>query len=187
MAARYAVAVAAVAAAWMAKAGIDPFLGTDDRPTFLWFIAAALFSGWYGGFGPGVFATILSTAVADVVLFKPHYHPENRNAGQYAQMIVFGVISLMTSTIYERNQRSRRRDRRSPGPQDGSCLAQLWRCLWRNGRNSPRMEGEIGRVVAHAATLHDVLQGCTEALVAHAGAASSPGCGCTMPGRKYWS
>ena len=34
-----------------------------------------------------------------------------------------------------------------------------------------RMEGEIGRVVAYAGTLHDVLQGCAEALVAHAGAA----------------
>ncbi len=170
MAARYAVAAAAVAAAWLAKAGIDPFLSTDDRPTFLWFIAASLFSGWYGGFGPGVFATILSTAVADVVLFKPPYHPEIRNAGQYAQMVVFGVISLLTSTIYERNQRSRRRI--------GEALA--------SGRQLPgttmevpleeraqltRMEGEIGRVVAHAATLNDVLQGCTKALVAHAGAA----------------
>ncbi len=170
LAARYTVAAVAVGAAWAAKAGIDPFLGTDDRPTFLWFIAAALFSGWYGGFGPGIFATILSTIIADVVMFKPHYHPEIRNAGQYTQIIVFGVISLLTSTIYERNQRSRRRI--------GEALA--------SGRQLPdatfevpleeraqltRMEGEIGRVVAHAATLHDVLQGCVEALVAHAGAA----------------
>ena len=34
-----------------------------------------------------------------------------------------------------------------------------------------RLEGEIGRVVAHATSLHDVLQGCVNALVAHAGAA----------------
>ncbi len=168
--ARYAVAMASVVAVCLAKAGLDPFLSADDRPTFLWFIAAVLFSGWYGGFGPGICTAILSTLVADVALFKPHYHPEIRNAGQYAQMIVFGVISLMTSTVYERNQRSRQRidkalagGRQLPGTAVEVPLEERAQLT--------RMEGEIGRVVAHAGTLHDVLQGCAEALVAHAGAA----------------
>ena len=170
LAARYAVAVAAVAAAWLAKSAIDPFLSTDDRPTFLWFIGAVLFSGWFGGFGPGVCAAILCTLVADVVLFKPPYHPEIRNAGQYVQMIVFGTISLMTSTIYERNQRSRERidkalagGRQLPGTTVEAPLEERAQLT--------RMEGEIGHVVAHAGSLHDLLQGCAEALVAHAGAA----------------
>ncbi len=34
-----------------------------------------------------------------------------------------------------------------------------------------RLEGEIGRVLARPGTLHELLQGCVEALVAHAGAA----------------
>ena len=167
---RYAVAALAVAGAWLCKVGTDPFLSRDDRPTFLWFIAAVLFSGWYGGLGPGIFATILSTAVADVVFFKPLYHPEIRNAGQYAQIVVFSAISLLSSAIYERNQRSRRRidqalavGRPLPGTSVEVPLEE--RALL------TRMEGEIGRVVANAMTLDDVLQGCTEVLVAHAGAA----------------
>lgn len=170
MAVRYTVAAFSVLAAWLAKAGIDPFLGTDDRPTFLWFIAATLFSGWYGGFGPGILSAVLSTMVADVVLFKPHYHPEIRNAGQYAQIVVFGVISFLTSTVYERNQRSRRRigealasGRQLPGTSIDVPLEERAQLT--------RLESEVGRVVAHAATLGDVLQGSVDALVAHAGAA----------------
>ena len=169
-AACYAVAVLAVAAALGCKESTDPWLSATDRPTFLWFIAAVLFSGWYGGFGPGIFATIISTAVVDLVFFLPQYHPEIRNAGQYAQIVVFGAISLLSSAIYERNQRSRRRidqalaiGRPLPGTSVEVPLEE--RALL------TRMEGEIGRVVANAITLHDVLQGCAEVLVAHAGAA----------------
>ncbi len=170
LAARYVVAAVAVAVAWLSKSGIDPFLGAEDRPTFLWFIAAVLISGWYGGFGPGVFASILSVVLADVVFFKPPYHPELRNAGQYAQIIVFGTIGVLTSLFYEGNQRSRRRigDALASGRQLPGTAIEV---PLEERAQLTRMEGEVGRVLAHAVTLHDVLQGCAEALVAHAGAA----------------
>ena len=74
-AARYAVAVASVAAAWLAKLIIDPHLGLDNRPTLLWLVAAVLSSAWYGGLGPGLFATALSAGMAFVVFFKPVLSP----------------------------------------------------------------------------------------------------------------
>ena len=87
--ARYAVALVSVLLAWAGKVGTDPFLRAD-QPLFLWFIGAVLFAAWYGGLGPGIFATVLSALVADVILFRPHYEPFVRNAGQYFQIAVFG-------------------------------------------------------------------------------------------------
>ena len=168
--ARYAVALAAVLLAWAGKMGTDPFLRAD-QPLFLWFIGAVLFSAWYGGLGPGVFATVLSALVADVILFRPHYEPFVRNAGQYFQIAVFGAIGAFTSLFCGHVRWSRAQffaaladpDQGHPDAAPPGELLELARLK--------RLEGEMGRVVAHADTLQDVFQGCVAALVNHAGAA----------------
>ena len=71
---RYAVAFAAVVVAWALRTALNPWVGAD-QPLFLWFVGAVVFSAWYGGLGPGLFATLLSALLADVFLFQPHPRP----------------------------------------------------------------------------------------------------------------
>ena len=123
------------------------------------------------GLGPGVFATVLSALVADVILFRPHYEPFVRNAGQYFQIAVFGTIGAFTSLFCGHLRWSRAQffaalsdpDQGNPDAAPPGELLELARLK--------RLEGEMGRVVAHADTLQDVFQGCVAALVSHVGAA----------------
>jgi PAS domain S-box-containing protein len=67
----YAIAVAAVVAATVLKAALDPALGRD-APGLTYF-AAAIVSAWYGGLGPGLLAVLLATG-AVTSLFVPPFH-----------------------------------------------------------------------------------------------------------------
>ena len=60
--ARYGVAVGCVVVGWLAREALTPVLGATALP-FVSFFPAATMAAWYGGFGPGVLATILAGAV----------------------------------------------------------------------------------------------------------------------------
>ena len=169
--ARYGVAAGCVGLAWLAKLFTD-HVAPVDSPLFLWFIAATVFSAWYGGLGPGLFASILSITVADVILFKPHFAVWDRSAGQYVQIVVFGGIATFVSAFCGEVRRSRRQLAATlVGPESVSDR-EANRTLEERARLT-RLEGEIGRVVAHAETLPGLLQGCVEAFVHFTGAAFS--------------
>lgn len=167
--ARYAMAVGMVGVAWAAKVLSDPALPTD-RPLFLWFIAATVGSAWYGGLGPGLFATALSAAVANFCLFT---HPAGTffpNPGQWAQVAVFVAIGVFTSVFCGEIRASRARlaavladPQFAPGDHPSRSLEERARLT--------RLQSEIGRVVAHTEALPDLLQGCAEALRLHTGSA----------------
>ncbi len=166
---RYALAAGSVGLAWGVKLITDPAVPTD-RPLFLWFLAAAVVSACYGGFGPGIFATLLSSIVADYFLFIPHYDLSDRNGGQYLQIAVFVGIGVFTSAFCGEVRTSRQRlaaALASPeSVHDGGSSPSL-----EERARLTRLEGEIGRTISRADTLHDMLQGCVDALVKHAGAA----------------
>ena len=169
--ARYAVAVATVGVAWAVKALTDPIL-PSDRPLYLWFIAATVFSAWYGGLGPGICATVLSSIVANVFLFKPEYDVFSRNAGQYAQVIVFTGIGIFISVFCGEVRRSRRSlaealagPESAPDRSDNYSLEERARLT--------RLESEVGQAIVRKDSLHDLLQTCVDALVHHADAAFS--------------
>lgn len=165
---RYAVAAVCVAAAWGLKLLTDTYL-PSDRPLFLWFIGSSVVAACYGGFGPGVFATVLGAAVADVCLFDPPWSPLERNVGQYTQIVVFGLIGVFVSAFCGEVRRFRQRLTEALSSPQSAHDGERNRSLEERARLT-RLESEIGRTVAHAETLQALLQGCVQALVAHGGA-----------------
>ncbi|MDQ3921692.1 MAG: DUF4118 domain-containing protein [Actinomycetota bacterium] len=61
---RYAVAVLVFALALLLKLLLDPLAG-EDAP-FVLFFTAVMVSAWYGGLGPGLLVTALSTVAVDL-------------------------------------------------------------------------------------------------------------------------
>jgi signal transduction histidine kinase len=90
---RYAVAIAAVACAWMLSSVLFRFGDTSVATVFL---AAVIVSAWYGGIGPGLMATALSGALSP--LYLPH--PEG------IREIVFLIISVLICLLQEANRRT---------------------------------------------------------------------------------
>jgi PAS domain S-box-containing protein len=83
----YAIAVAAVVAATALKMALDPALGRD-APGLSYF-GAIIVSAWYGGFGPGLVATVLATGAVTSV-FLPSYH--GFSIGGFAGPVVVGIF-----------------------------------------------------------------------------------------------
>src|SRR5438132_875931 len=66
---RYAVAVAVVVVAALARIPFAPAVG--DTVPFLTFFPAIALVAWAGGFGPTLLATLLSATYVAVVVFPP--------------------------------------------------------------------------------------------------------------------
>ena len=67
---RYAAAVAAVAIVVALRLAAWPILG--DTIPYIPFAPALVAVAWYGGFGPGILATILSCLATDWILLEPY-------------------------------------------------------------------------------------------------------------------
>src|SRR5262245_6492160 len=66
---RYLFALCAVIAAALIRFALQPWLG--DTTPYLLFLPAMMAASWYGGFGPGLFATVLSASAALIWFIKP--------------------------------------------------------------------------------------------------------------------
>lgn len=69
---RYGVAVLSVVLATVPMLLLDPLLAMTKSP-FLLFFGAVMVSAWYGGFGPGLLATILSGLISTYLFLPPIY------------------------------------------------------------------------------------------------------------------
>src|SRR5262249_39830105 len=67
----YVISIASVTIATLLRIGLDPILG-DHHPFTLYFAAVAIAS-WYGGFGPGFVAIVLSYFGADWFFITPRF------------------------------------------------------------------------------------------------------------------
>src|SRR5689334_4885116 len=67
----YVFAVGTVAVVTVIKMVFEPFLGTES-PYFIYF-GAVMGSAWYGGFRPGLVATVLSAFLAHFYFVQPTY------------------------------------------------------------------------------------------------------------------
>ncbi len=166
---RYAVAVAAVVVAIAAKFAFESAVG-QERPLFLVFFAAVLFSGWYGGMGPGLLATGLSAAVSLLYFYMPRFAPFAHTLSQYTTIGIFTVEGIVVSIFcgHSRRRHERLVSLLTSSPQATGELAPA--PLEERARLT-RLEGEIGRVLTRHGSLQELLQASAEALVAHAGAA----------------
>ena len=166
---RYVVAVASVGLAIVAKLAFAPAVG-EERPLFLVFFAAVLFSGWYGGMGPGLLATGLSGAVSLFYFYPPRFTLFAHTTSQYITTSIFLLEGIVVSIVCGHSRRQRAR-LASVLTGSGPSTEELAVASLEERARLTRLEGEIGRVLTRHGSLHDLLQGCAEALVAHVGAA----------------
>ncbi len=100
---RYAIACAAVLGAWGARAGLDVYI--PDQVPFITFYLAVAVTGWVGGFGPAVFATLLSLVVSAYFYVKPDLASSSPDLGRFVLLGLFvlvclGIAALM-ATLHE--------------------------------------------------------------------------------------
>jgi signal transduction histidine kinase len=95
--ARYGLAAASVVAA----AGLTHMLrGVGDSGISPLFFAAVLLSAWYGGLGPGIAATILSSLAIPAILSPDRWHTFSFIGDHILRLIVFGLVSVITSSLH---------------------------------------------------------------------------------------
>src|SRR5438552_10768151 len=144
--ARYGVAIGAVAAGWLAREGLTPAVGKTGLP-FIFFFPAIAMAAWYGGFGPGAVAALLSAVAADWFLLQPVHTLTVSTLGDGAALAAFLVSCLFIIGAMEAMHRAR-----------GRALAEL--------TERERLEAELGRVrEMFATTLGSVVEvaGATDA------------------------
>jgi signal transduction histidine kinase/CheY-like chemotaxis protein len=109
----YGVAAAAVAFATVVKLALDPALGHESP--FMLFVAAVVVSGWFGGVGPVMLATVGSIVVASWLFMPPHFSLGVSDPGDRVQLLVFvleaaliGLLAAAFQAVRHRDERTRR-------------------------------------------------------------------------------
>jgi PAS domain S-box-containing protein len=91
----YGVAVLSVGATLIVAGGLDLYL--HDAPVSL-FICAVMFSAWFGGFGPGLLAVVLSILAFDYYFVRPTYSwtPE---IAEIPRLVVFALAAFFVGSL----------------------------------------------------------------------------------------
>lgn len=95
--ARYGVATLSVILAIFFHIILNPFL--HEQITLFSFILAVMFSGWYGGFGPGIFATFLSTTVGVILYIEPIDSIHILTTSELVRILFFIIIGIFISIL----------------------------------------------------------------------------------------
>jgi signal transduction histidine kinase len=95
-AARYAVALAAWTVGLGVTLALEPYLA---RALFLFFWPAVLFSAWYGGFGPALLVSVLSTLAVNYALIEPAGQMLPASLGDVAPLVLFVLLSAFVSRL----------------------------------------------------------------------------------------
>ena len=126
---RYAVAIAAVVAAFALRYGIYGTL--DDRLAFAFFVPATIIAAWYGGLGPGLLAAVSGLLLGDYFFLTPHYalgpvNEAGRTAiGLYAInvtliVVLFAALHARLRDLEDKLKSSSPEGRASPASQPDS-------------------------------------------------------------------
>src|SRR5271157_6005379 len=97
--ARYAVAIGSAAIAVVLVEFLLPFLG--NQFPFLMLYPAVICAAWYGGFWPGLLATVLSALVAAFFLFEPRFSFAIARPGDQLATSLFLVVGGFISWLGE--------------------------------------------------------------------------------------
>ena len=94
----YGIALLSVALALGATLLLNPYL--TPTPAALFYVAVMV-SAWYGGLGPGLVATVLSTLAINYFFFKP-FEPHNiTNLSRLVPLVVFILAAGLISWLNE--------------------------------------------------------------------------------------
>ena len=111
---RYGLAVVAVALAAGTKWLVDPALEAESP--FLLFVVAIVVGAWFGGLGPGLFATGLALVVCNYLFLAPLYSFGIDSFGHLFDLLLFGgvgaVISALVASMHAARLRSAASERR---------------------------------------------------------------------------
>jgi signal transduction histidine kinase len=111
VAVRYGVACAAILATLAVKLLLKDHLemGVEREAPFMLSLAAVMVSGWYGGLGPGLFATALAAAIGDYFFMEPFHSLGAFNSAQRIRLAIFVVEGTVVSVLCQTLQAARRR------------------------------------------------------------------------------
>jgi K+-sensing histidine kinase KdpD len=104
--ARYGVVPVAVATALLLRLLLWPILQAELPFLFLW--PALMFCAWYGGFGPGLLATLLSASAGAYFLLEPHHALALVKPADWVGTALFVLLGLFLSLLAERMHRAKR-------------------------------------------------------------------------------
>lgn len=102
---RYGVAVLVVIAALGLRLLLNPILGGISVP-FITFFFAVMVAAWYGGAGPGIFAALASTVVADHFFIAP-VGSFSFNSANVVALSLFVIEAIGISILSEGLHRAR--------------------------------------------------------------------------------
>ena len=103
----YGIAVLAVAASTVLTRLL---WDVGDSAIFPMFFAAVVMAAWYGGFGPGLFATAAS-GLTTAFLLMPPVHSFKVARDDILRLLVFTLVSLLTSSLHAATRRARDHER----------------------------------------------------------------------------
>ena len=106
-AAGYGVAAIAVGVVAVTKVFIDPFM--EAQSPFLLFALATMFVAWFGGLGPGLFATALSLPVVNYLFLDPAYSFKIDSPGHLLALAMFASVGVAVSALVASMHAARRR------------------------------------------------------------------------------
>jgi len=97
---RIVFAVTCVVAGALARLALDPWLG--HSVPYLMYYPAVVCAAWYGGFGPGVLATVLSAAAAVLRYLAPSGSFSVANTGDVMSLMFFTINGILLSALGQR-------------------------------------------------------------------------------------
>ena len=123
---RYAVAIAAVAAAFAIRYGVYGTL--DNRLPFAFFTSATVIAAWYGGLGPGLLAAVAGLLLGDYFFLPPRLEGEaygevvRTGIGIYAMnaaliVLLFALLHTRLRDLEDKLKGGNPEGRASPPPQ----------------------------------------------------------------------
>ena len=104
---RYAVAPVAVALSLACRLALNPVL--HDSSPFMYFFVAIIVSGWLGGLGPGLAATVLSWLAVDYFYLPPIRSLQLEGPNEVVRSISFLLLGALVSLIAARMRLAQRR------------------------------------------------------------------------------
>jgi signal transduction histidine kinase len=100
---RYGVAVLATALTTGLTVLLQPHLRNGVMALFF---GSVMFSGWFGGLGPGLVASALSVLAARYFFFPPIYSLAVHSGDDHAQIVVFTIVTIIISILIQIQKRT---------------------------------------------------------------------------------
>ncbi len=95
----YAVAVAAVVAAFLLRWALFGIL--DTRLPFAFFLPAAMVAAWYGGFGPGLLAAGAGLLLGDYFFLPPHNAWGPLSEADRTALTIYALTSTFAVMLFD--------------------------------------------------------------------------------------